>query len=226
MAPPAQQHVPTADGALAAASSALATVEKAVAEPEAVRVTEAHYEPPPTFAMPDDDEHLGYHEEAAHSAHYPFESEYDAQRYIFCSRAYMFDAGSRYPPRPKAKLAGQEDPAELQLELPAAMPPRFRDAAAYRHARGDEQGPGRLAAAPLGRAAGRRRRRPVGHAHRHRPHAGAVPGTQRLALPAARLEAAARERGAPREGRARWGDAGVRADARGAVEYVRARVCE
>merc|ERR1719502_154271 len=134
MAPPAQQHVPTADGALAAASSALATVEKAVAEPEAVRVTEAHYEPPPTFAMPDDDEHLGYHEEEAHSAHYPFESEYDAQRYIFCSRAYMFDAGSRYPPRPKAKLAGQEDPAELQLELPAAMPPRFRDAAAYRHA--------------------------------------------------------------------------------------------
>lgn len=53
-------------------------------------------------------------------------TEYDAQRYIFCSRAYMFDAAVRRPMAPAASVAGHE------LDLPSAMPPRFRHAAAYR----------------------------------------------------------------------------------------------
>jgi len=48
-----------------------------------------------------------------------FESAADAERYIFCSRAYMFDA----IPRPAAVStnAGAND-----LDLPASMPERFR----------------------------------------------------------------------------------------------------
>ena len=51
-------------------------------------------------------------------------------RYVFCSRAYMFDAAVR---RPGARSAAAE------LELPKAMPPRFRDAAIYRHAQAQAQ---------------------------------------------------------------------------------------
>ena len=51
---------------------------------------------------------------------------YEAQRYVFCSRAYMFDAAVRHSP---SSGVGRTSP-----ELPRSMPPRFRHAAAYRDA--------------------------------------------------------------------------------------------
>ena len=52
------------------------------------------------------------------------EDEHEAQRFIFCSRAYMFDAVSDTRRKPS-----------VDLDLPSAMPARFRDAAMSRHAR-------------------------------------------------------------------------------------------
>jgi len=52
----------------------------------------------------------------------------DAQRYIFCSRAYMFDATHRQSAR-RATRRPPSAPAAAGLDLPAAMPARFRHAA-------------------------------------------------------------------------------------------------
>mmetsp|Transcript_41149 Transcript_41149/g.99811 ORF Transcript_41149/g.99811 Transcript_41149/m.99811 type:complete len:476 (+) Transcript_41149:578-2005(+) len=55
------------------------------------------------------------------------EEERDEQRYIFCSRAYMFDAVE--PLRsPRSRSSGSTPPAPTS-PLPAAMPARFRHAA-------------------------------------------------------------------------------------------------
>ena len=53
--------------------------------------------------------------------------EYEAQRFIFCSRAYMFDAAVRTRP-PMRRTASE-------LDMPASMPARFRHTAAYRASR-------------------------------------------------------------------------------------------
>merc|ERR1719240_1418517 len=73
---------------------------------------------------------------------------YDAQRFIFCSRAYMFDAAVRRPShvhRPSSlgasSLSGSGLSASAELDVPSAMPPRFRDAAAYRHAQQQQRLP-------------------------------------------------------------------------------------
>ena len=55
--------------------------------------------------------------------------EYDAQRYIFCSRAYMFDAAVRRSP--KAAAFGASDAVGSELDLPAKMPARFRHGADF-----------------------------------------------------------------------------------------------
>lgn len=57
------------------------------------------------------------------------EDELDAQRYIFCSRAYMFDASHRHGPRRSSPRRPASPPAASGLDLPAAMPARFRHAA-------------------------------------------------------------------------------------------------
>ena len=57
-------------------------------------------------------------------------AEYDAQRFIFCSRAYMFDAAVRRPTAPSLVE---------ELNLPKAMPARFQHAAAYRHQQAQQQ---------------------------------------------------------------------------------------
>jgi len=61
-------------------------------------------------------------------------AEYDAQRFIFCSRAYMFDAAVRRPgtsPRPPSPL---DHP-----KLPEGMPARFRDGVDYRQQQQQQQ---------------------------------------------------------------------------------------
>ena len=57
-----------------------------------------------------------------------FEDEhgYDPERYIFCSRTYMFDAV-----HPAAIPRRTTSPAASEFELPSAMPARFRYAAEY-----------------------------------------------------------------------------------------------
>jgi len=55
-------------------------------------------------------------------------AEYEAQRYIFCSRAYMFDAAVRRAPPMHADKA---DPFGAELDLPSTMPARFRHGADF-----------------------------------------------------------------------------------------------
>ena len=58
---------------------------------------------------------------------------YDAQRYIFCSRTYMFDAAVRMPtPASHGVPPSAAGGPSTELELPASMPARFRHAADYR----------------------------------------------------------------------------------------------
>jgi len=57
------------------------------------------------------------------------QSEYEAERFVFCSRAYMFDAVRR-------QSSGVRRPggSSQELNFPASMPARFRHAQAYRDA--------------------------------------------------------------------------------------------
>ena len=80
----------------------------ALARPHAAAATQPQQ---PVYEYKEDDEALPEHDD-------------DAQRFIFCSRAYMFDA----PPR-----VSRRKPV-ADLDLPSAMPARFRDAATFRHA--------------------------------------------------------------------------------------------
>merc|ERR1719311_762358 len=85
--------------------------------------------------------HAGHAASSATATHHVFEqtpleeedldaAEYDAQRFIFCSRAYMFDAAVRRPTAPSLVE---------ELNLPKAMPARFQHAAAYRHQQAQQQ---------------------------------------------------------------------------------------
>jgi hypothetical protein len=50
------------------------------------------------------------------------DDEYDTQRYIFCSRAYMFDAAVRRPPRAETPATTLGVVSGAELDLPPTMP--------------------------------------------------------------------------------------------------------
>ena len=72
--------------------------------------------------LPDAYDSVPHFETANDSA----DDEYDTQRYIFCSRAYMFDAAVRRPPRAETPANTLGVVSGAELDLPPTMPARFR----------------------------------------------------------------------------------------------------
>jgi len=86
----------------------------------------------PVFEHVDEDEH---------ASEYDYSHEYnmfEAERFIFCSRAYMFDAAVRRPSAVGSTPAVSPLSSPAELELPSAMPPRFRHASMYREMQAHE----------------------------------------------------------------------------------------
>ena len=120
-------RIEAAEKALADAASRQQQIDNAptaLAQFDPAAAASRSYARPPVF------EHIEDEAEGSFDA-----DEYDAQRYIFCSRAYMFDAAVRRS-RPMSR---RQPSSDLELELPSKMPPRFRDAAVYRHAQQQQQ---------------------------------------------------------------------------------------